>query len=211
MAIPIRFRSISNKSNRVIAIALWIAFSAHAFAWFYWHPITKITAPELPDWINIKLVAGFEEQKTVTKPKAEPVTTSEPQPAPRKNIKEKRAEEKLASESEASQKLEIIEKEAAPASTFVQADSRPYALDNPKPVYPSVARRRGMQGLVLLQVRVSEEGKVTGIHVVRSSGFRILDVVAVDSVKQWRFMPARENDMTVTSTVQVPVRFSLNN
>ncbi|MEJ2143292.1 MAG: energy transducer TonB, partial [Gammaproteobacteria bacterium] len=114
-------------------------------------------------------------------------------------------------ESEARQKPETNEKEAASASTFVQADSRPYALDNPKPVYPSVARRRGMQGLVLLQVRVSEEGKVTGIHVVRSSGFRILDVVAVDSVKQWRFMPARENDMTVTSTVQVPVRFSLNN
>ena len=101
--------------------------------------------------------------------------------------------------------------DTASASTFVQADSKPFVMDNPKPVYPSSARRRGMQGVVLLQVSVSHKGKVTGIHVMQSSGFRVLDVAALNSVKQWRFMPARKGDIEVASTVQVPIRFILNN
>ena len=68
-----------------------------------------------------------------------------------------------------------------------------------------------MQGVVLLQVNVSDKGKVSAIHVMRSSGFRVLDVAALNSVKQWRFMPARKGDIEVASTVQVPIRFILNN
>ena len=216
IATHIGLRSIGKKNNKVISIALWVAVSAHAFAWFYWHPIQKITAPELPGWINIKLVAGFEEQETVKEPLVKPIITPRPKPVPVKQVKKKsvvKPQDRAAEVKSKQKPPEVAEKEVEPASasTFVQADSRPFALDNPKPVYPSAARRRGMQGVVLLQVKVSDEGSVTGIHIMRSSGFRVLDIAATNSVKQWQFMPARQNDENVTSTVQVPIHFILNN
>ena len=68
MAIHIGLRSIGKKSNKAITIALWVAVCAHVIAWFYWHPINKVSAPDIPDWVNITLVAGFEEQ---AKPKSQ--------------------------------------------------------------------------------------------------------------------------------------------
>lgn len=211
MAIHIGLRSISSKSNKAISIALWVAVCAHAFAWFYWQPMQKISVPELPDWVNIKLVAGFEEQETA-KPQPKPVSKAVPAHVPKKQEKVKPVEKPVTEAvTEAKTSENIKEKtEPASASTYVKADSKPFVLDNPKPVYPSAARRRGMQGVVLLQVNISAEGNVTAIHVMRSSGFRILDITALNSVKQWRFMPARKGNTEVASTVQVPVRFMLN-
>lgn len=193
----------------MLVIALWIAISAHAVAWFYWHPVQKITAPELPDWINITLVAGLEEQ-AVPKPRVKPASKPKPAPIQKQPVKQELVEKNRATTA-TEQQPEAIEQETetASATTFVQADSKPFAMNNPRPVYPASARRRGMQGMVLLQVNVSPKGKVTGIHVMRSSGFRVLDVAALNSVKQWRFMPARKGDVEVASTVQVPVRFIL--
>lgn len=216
IAAYIGLRSIGKKDNTVISIALWVAVSAHAFAWFYWQPIQKIAPPELPGWINIKLVAGFEEQQTVKEHQVKPVIAPMPKPAAAKQVKKKplaKRQDRVAEVKPKQSPPEVIEEEvkAASASTYVKADSRPFALDNPKPAYPSAARRRGMQGVVLLQVKVSDKGNVAGIHIMRSSGFRVLDIAASNSVKNWRFMPARQNDENVASTVQVPIRFILNN
>lgn len=216
IAAYIGLHSIGKKDNTVISIALWVAVSAHAFAWFYWQPIQKITPPELPDWINIKLVAGFEEQQTIKEPQVKPVIAPRKKPVPVKQVKKKsiaKPKDRVAEVKPKQSPSEVIEEEvkAASASTFVKADSRPFALDNPKPVYPSAARRRGMQGVVLLQVKVSDKGSVAGIHIMRSSGFQVLDIAATNSVKQWQFMPAQQNDKNVASTVQVPIRFILNN
>ena len=177
----------------------------HAIVWIYWDPINKISVPELPDWVNITLVAGIENHPEDQKPKPQPVSTPKPKPVIKKAVEQQAVSEPPDEPA--------IEKETQPASanTFVQADSRPFTLDNPKPVYPSSARRRGMQGVVLLQVSVSDKGHVTGIHIIRSSGFRVLDIAALNSVKRWRFMPARQGDNNVASSVQVPIRFILNN
>lgn len=215
MAIHVGFRSAAKKSHKAITVALWVAICAHVIAWFYWHPVNRVSAPELPDWVNIRLVAGIEqhaEAKPQIKPKPKPISKPKPVPVKKKIVKQKPIEKPQDKVIEQTQP-EIIEEETdtASASTFIEADSKPFALENPKPVYPSSARRRGMQGVVLLQVNVSIEGKVTAIHVMRSSGFRVLDVAATNSVKHWRFMPARKGDTEVASTVQIPIRFILNN
>ena len=204
-----------NKHNKTIHRALWLAFIAHVLAWFYWHPVQRVTSPELPDWINITLVVGIEEQQAEPAPQVTP-QLPKPKTVPVKQVKKKptvKPQQKIIPVEKIPPPQETIEEEVKPASasTFVQADSKPFALDNPKPVYPSAARRRGMQGVVLLQVNVSSEGKVTGIHVMSSSGFKVLDIAATNSVKQWRFMPAMQGNENVSSTVQVPIRFTLNN
>ena len=197
--------------------AAWIAIAVHLVAWFYWNPFENISIPELPDWVNITLVAGFEDNQNEQNPEPQPVNIPKPKPVVAKPPEQKavsKPQDESPTVNETEEQAELPEeKEVKPSSanTFVQADSRPFALDNPKPVYPSSARRRGMQGMVLLQVNVSDEGAVTGIHIMRSSGFRVLDVAALNSVKRWRFMPARQGDSNVASSVQVPIRFVLNN
>jgi protein TonB len=81
--------------------------------------------------------------------------------------------------------------------------------DNPAPEYPYVARLRGEYGRVVLRVEVSASGEAGQVLIERSSGYDILDRAAFETVKRWRFLPARRNGMPVTASVRVPIRFAL--
>ncbi|NOT57411.1 MAG: energy transducer TonB [Deltaproteobacteria bacterium] len=83
---------------------------------------------------------------------------------------------------------------------------------NPKPPYPVMARRMGVQGTVVLRVHVHADGSVIAAAIARSSGSELLDDSALRTVReQWRFVPARLNDEPVESWVEVPIRFVLGN
>ena len=82
-------------------------------------------------------------------------------------------------------------------------------LDNPAPAYPSISRRMGEFGRVLLRVQVTPEGGAAQIEIRESSGFERLDKAARDTVLRWRFVPARQDDRGVAAWVLVPISFSL--
>jgi TonB family protein len=63
---------------------------------------------------------------------------------------------------------------------------------NKAPSYPMRARREGHQGQVELLYRVTKEGKVEGIQIAKSSGFKDLDQEAVKAVSSYRFVPGQE-------------------
>ncbi|MBI2094801.1 MAG: energy transducer TonB [Candidatus Omnitrophica bacterium] len=88
-------------------------------------------------------------------------------------------------------------------------EARPGVLANPAPVYPELARRRGWEGLVVLKVLVEKEGLASKTLVKKSSGHTVLDRAALETVRLWRFSPARFGDMVFSSWVEVPVRFVL--
>jgi protein TonB len=77
------------------------------------------------------------------------------------------------------------------------------------PVYPEIARRRGQQGRVVLQVRVSTEGMPDAVTVAESSGYASLDAAALAAVQRWRFAPATRGGTPVPAVAEVPVRFRL--
>jgi protein TonB len=82
---------------------------------------------------------------------------------------------------------------------------------NPRPPYPMVARRLGMEGVVLLDVLVMPDGRAADVRLAKSSGFAPLDDSATSTVRsRWRFIPARRDGVAVESRVQVPIRFRLN-
>lgn len=87
--------------------------------------------------------------------------------------------------------------------------ARPRYNRNPFPPYPSMARRRGYEGTVVLEVFVKENGSVGDLRVEASSSHPILDKTALDAVRTWKFEPGRENNRIVAMWVKVPVRFSL--
>jgi protein TonB len=82
-----------------------------------------------------------------------------------------------------------------------------YAAGNRKPDYPAEARRRGLQGTVLLRVTVSPAGTPLAVEVATSSGYAVLDKAAAAAVTTWRFEPGTQAAVPVAAVAEVPVRF----
>ena len=82
-------------------------------------------------------------------------------------------------------------------------------LRNPAPEYPAFSKRRGEEGRVLLRVNVGADGLPRAIEIHTTSGFERLDDAAVETVKRWKFVPARQGDKPVAAWVLVPISFSL--
>jgi protein TonB len=82
-------------------------------------------------------------------------------------------------------------------------------LNNPPPAYPSLARRMGEQGKVVLRVLVDTAGNPQNVELRASSGFDRLDAAALDAVRRWRFVPARQGEKPVAAWVLVPIIFTL--
>ena len=76
--------------------------------------------------------------------------------------------------------------------------------------YPSDARRRGIEGRVLLQLDISAEGRVNDTKVVESSGSSILDDAARISAGEAIFAPATLGGLRVGSSKKIALRFTLN-
>jgi protein TonB len=79
----------------------------------------------------------------------------------------------------------------------------------PPPPYPRLARKRGYEGTVILEVLVDREGNVGDLRLFRSSGYGILDKAAMKSVREWVFEPGTVEEEKVEMWVRIPVRFQL--
>ncbi len=100
--------------------------------------------------------------------------------------------------------------EAAPAPAKVTPPRSDAAyLQNPQPRYPMSARRRGEQGTVVLKVLVTAEGQAGSVSVQSSSGSPALDQAALEAVKNWKFVPARQGTQPVEGWHLVPIVFKL--
>lgn len=84
-------------------------------------------------------------------------------------------------------------------------------LNNPKPVYPMVSRRLAEKGVTRLRVLVSTEGRPQQVDIERSSGSARLDRAAQATVRDWKFVPAREGEKAVAGWVIVPINWNLEN
>lgn len=85
----------------------------------------------------------------------------------------------------------------------------PRTLESPPPAYPASARRRRVEGLVMVRARVGREGRVLETQLAHSSGAEDLDRSAVEAVRAWRFQPGSRGTEPVEAWVNVPVRFRL--
>jgi protein TonB len=84
----------------------------------------------------------------------------------------------------------------------------PRLIREVRPVYTDEARRRGIEGVVVLEVIVTQSGSVDRIRVVRGLGAG-LDQNAIAAVKQWKFDPARRKGVPVDVVVEIEVGFNM--
>jgi protein TonB len=80
---------------------------------------------------------------------------------------------------------------------------------NPKPAYPSLSRRLGEQGKVLVRVFIDASGQPQQAEVKQSSGFERLDQTALNTVLKWRYLPGKRNGTPEAMWLQVPLEFRL--
>jgi periplasmic protein TonB len=72
--------------------------------------------------------------------------------------------------------------------------------------YPLIARKRGWQGEVLLSFDVESDGRISHVHITRSSGFQALDQAALRSLDQ---VGRVEQAPLVRVSLQLPVTYKL--
>lgn len=83
----------------------------------------------------------------------------------------------------------------------VAADDRPVKT-RVSPIYPEVARRMKVSGMVTVEATVDAAGKVEGAKTI--AGNRLLAPAAEDAVLKWKFEPGSS-----TSKVNVYVNFAM--
>lgn len=83
------------------------------------------------------------------------------------------------------------------------------SINNPHPPYPIIARKKGLEGKLILKVSVNNDGSVKSVSVGKSSGHKILDKVSKETIKKWTFIPAKKMGQAVEDKLTVPIRFVL--
>ena len=79
----------------------------------------------------------------------------------------------------------------------------------PESQYPPEAKRRGIEGQVVAIVSVDEKGNVTGVKIIKSTGYGF-DKLAEDAFKKWKFSPKQENCVAVSTKIRYTYNFTLD-
>jgi periplasmic protein TonB len=78
---------------------------------------------------------------------------------------------------------------------------------SPAPIYPSLAKSAGIEGTVVLQAVVDEQGHVQDLKV--KDGPPALTEAAIEAVRQWQFEPYVLDDHPVRMSKEIKVQFKL--
>lgn len=98
--------------------------------------------------------------------------------------------------------------EEAPPQDFVQVDQQPELLRKVEPVYPELAKKSGMEGMVWVKIWVDTSGKAREVTVLKSDA-EIFNQPTIDAAKQFEFKPARIKEKPVSVWVSVPFKYKL--
>ena len=77
-----------------------------------------------------------------------------------------------------------------------------------QPTYPPIARMQRMQGTVIVNALINENGQVTDTRILSSASV-ILNDAAVQSVRRSAFTPGTKDGVRVKSWLPVRVEFKL--
>jgi protein TonB len=152
-----------------------------------------------------------QEQKQLPKPKSKKVPIPDPTPDEPEPI---RLEEPETFDMPVVDDLVIGIPEAPPepepdGPIYVTGDvQKPEKISAPAPQYTEIARKARIQGVVIVQAIIDEQGNVTNVQVLKGLPMGLSES-AVDAVKQWKFKPATLNAKPVAVYFNLTVNFQL--
>ncbi len=83
----------------------------------------------------------------------------------------------------------------------------PVKLVDVRPAYPTAAREAGIEGVVILEVKIGADGGVEAARVLKS--IPLLDEAALDAVKQWKFVPTLLNGQPTSIMMTTTINFAI--
>ena len=198
-----KYRKLSSSAATLLIVGLHIL----VFGYFYFSPPPAFVKPPEPPKIKL--------EKYVP-PVIPPQQIKPEPPKPQKKEPPKVVKQQPIVERENPNVIEQVVQPPAPVAEAPKAEpvTGPSAdanyLHNPAPVYPEQAQTMGWEGTVVLNVFVFANGTVKDINVKQSSGRKVLDEAAIQTVKRWSFVPARQGETAVEAWVEVPIDFRLS-
>jgi protein TonB len=84
----------------------------------------------------------------------------------------------------------------------------PVKTDHVDPVYPPIAQAARVQGIVIIEATIAEDGRVINARILRS--IPLLDGAALEAVRQWHYTPSILNGVPVPVIMTVTVNFTLS-
>jgi protein TonB len=97
---------------------------------------------------------------------------------------------------------------AGPARVELPSSDADY-LNNPKPAYPSLSKRLGEQGRVVVRTFIGADGSAQKTEIQQSSGFDRLDQAALTTAMRWRYVPGKRAGVAEAMWFNVPFNFVL--
>jgi TonB family protein len=79
----------------------------------------------------------------------------------------------------------------------------------PPPAYPGEARRRNIEGSVLVELAIASDGSCAVRRVLESSGFSPLDDAVQSAVQRWKYRPASADGRPEITTKRLRFTFRL--
>lgn len=93
--------------------------------------------------------------------------------------------------------------------TGESVDEAPVAVEQVPPKWPEAARKRGVNGVVVMSLLVGVDGRVSEVRVLESRPPGVFDGAALEAVRQWRFQAAQYQGQPVAVRVTQPLEFNL--
>jgi TonB family protein len=90
-------------------------------------------------------------------------------------------------------------------------DVEEYALKHPTPPFPKAARAKHIHGFGVFVMDIDvDSGQVIDVTVITSTGSKLLDQSAVETLRRWEFRPHTVKRVKVPITFTYPPKHSSN-
>jgi protein TonB len=86
---------------------------------------------------------------------------------------------------------------------------KPKRLKPNRPEFPAALKAQGVEGDVVVRVDIAADGHVTGVAIVRSSGYPAFDEAAKRAATSEQFAPALRDGVAVPFTLSYSYRFRI--
>lgn len=199
-----RWLSVDPAQRRIIARAVIAALAVHAV----------VLVARMPDWgpdpvrVNAPLEQPMKVQfLTPAPPKAPPKPPEperkripKPDPTPEKPEPVKEAPPPAPPDTPPGPP----QPPAQTGPVRVSPGQGPGIIKKVEPVYPPIARTARLEGSVVVDAVIRQDGSVSDVKVLSSSN-KMFEQACIDAVRQWRFTPGSQ-DVVLTVTVNFTLR-----
>jgi TonB family protein len=173
---------------------------------------SRIATAELPD---IRVIPNLAAPRTLASEYAAPLqppAQADRQPPPLSSQTQVKVPESLRTLAVESRSGDANPRPSSSPSllqpiVLTEEMSRKLLISDVAPIYPEAALRAGLQGAVVLQAWIAQDGSIRDLKLVH--GYFVLGRAACDAVKQWRFRPFYLHGQAVEAQTLLTVIFKL--